>query len=147
MKLICQDSSEIDVMSACMQDGITSLGDMRLQKSQRRFVVMFTRFMWEETTGASATSLGKSSGRRTRCGIHFNDVLSVNLRDIDQSDRSGLLSLLALKVEARDENFEIELIFAGRGSIKLLAEAIDVNLSDQGEPWATPNRPDHDAGS
>ncbi|HZD24995.1 MAG TPA: DUF2948 family protein, partial [Alphaproteobacteria bacterium] len=65
----------------------------------------------------------------------------------DLADGDGLLPLLALRAEpAEGENVGLRLEFAGGGTIRLVAEAIDCHLSDLGQGWPTPNRPDHDLG-
>ena len=43
-----------------------------------------------------------------------------------------------------DKNFEMNLIFSGDVVIKLVVEAIEVTLDDQGSPWESKNKPRHD---
>ena len=42
-----------------------------------------------------------------------------------------------------DKNYEMNLIFSGDIIIKLVTEAIEVTLDDQGSPWDSKNKPKH----
>ena len=42
-----------------------------------------------------------------------------------------------------DKNYEMNLIFSGDAVLKLVAEAIEVTLDDQGAPWESKNKPEH----
>ena len=42
-----------------------------------------------------------------------------------------------------DKNYEINLIFSGDIIVKLIVEAIDATLDDQGLPWESKNKPRH----
>ena len=43
-----------------------------------------------------------------------------------------------------DKNYEMNLIFSGDTVIKLIMEAIELTLDDQGSPWESKNKPKHD---
>jgi hypothetical protein len=68
----------------------------------------------------------------------------VRSRGIAQDNRHGLLPLLAITVEQRADGVTVSLRFAGGGVIDIDAECIDAQLTDLGEPWRTPRRPDHE---
>ena len=42
-----------------------------------------------------------------------------------------------------DKNYEMNLIFSGDVIIKLVTEAIEVTLDDQGKTWESKNKPRH----
>ena len=42
-----------------------------------------------------------------------------------------------------DNNYEMKIIFAGDSIIRIIVEAIEVTLDDQGEAWNTKNKPKH----
>ena len=42
-----------------------------------------------------------------------------------------------------DNNYEMKIIFAGDSIIRIISEAIEVTLDDQGEAWDTKNKPKH----
>jgi len=141
LRLKADDAAGLAVISACLQDAIASVGDMRYQPTLRRFALVVTRFRWE-----NAQSL-RQGGQRVRCGVHFDNVLAVQSRDIDMGDPGGLLPLLAVECEPAGDDVAIRLEFAGGGELRLRAEYVDCRLSDIGESWPTPNRPDHDTGA
>jgi hypothetical protein len=138
LRLRADDAEDLAVISSCVQDAIARIDDMSYLPRLRRFVMVMTRFRWEV-----ADELGKDGGMRVRCGLHFDDVLSVRSQGIDMADREGLLPLLAISCEPADHGFDVELQFAGGGTINLQAEAVSCHVSDIDEGWPTPSRPDH----
>ncbi len=64
-----------------------------------------------------------------------------------RGDKRAILSLLAIEFTptgGEDPGGEIELVFAGGGSIKLAVECIDAGLADVSGEWAAIARPDHE---
>ena len=54
------------------------------------------------------------------------------------------LDFLAIETtKMPDKNYEMNLIFSGDIVLKLIAEAIEVTLDDQGAPWESKNKPEH----
>ncbi len=144
LKLRAEDDNDLEVISACLQDALTSLGDMHYDGAKHRFAMVLSRFKWERQP--ARLERARKGGDRVRCGIHFNDVLSVRTQGVARDDREGLLALLAISVEVDGDGGQITLAFAGGGTIRLDVECIDVTLDDIGAGWRTPNRPDHDLG-
>ena len=138
LKLKAEDPDDLGVISACLQDALTCLGDMTYLPDEHRFAAMFSRYMWETEDVAPG-----AKGMRVRAGLNFDNVQSVGTQGIDQSDREGLLPLLAIASEADGESFVVTLQFAGGGTVKLQLDALVAHLRDMGEPWPTPSRPDH----
>ena len=128
------------VISACLQDAVTRGSAMRYLPKQRRFALLFNRFMWEDQFGDRTAT----PARRIRAGVHFNSVLSVQSRGFEQDggDVLQLLSLVADKGE--DEGATIHFEFAGGGSARLAVECVDCYLSDQDGPWRARRKPEHD---
>ena len=141
LKLRADDERDLEVISACLQDALTRLADVHYDAAKRRFAAVFSRFMWERQDGTKGQR--RYRGQRVRCGIHFNDVLSVRTQGIARDNREGLLALLSISAEAGESESEVTLIFAGGGAIRLDVECIDAQLSDIGATWQTPRRPDH----
>ena len=137
LKLQARDGDGLAYISACVQDAIARIADMSYQPRLNRFVMVVTRFRWERAEA------GREIGERVRAGLHFETVRQVRTRDIDMSDRGGLLPVLAVSAEDGAQGVEIELLFGGGATIVLSAEALDCRLRDLGEPWPTPSRPDH----
>jgi len=138
LRLKAEDGVGLAVISACLQDAIARVADMSYLPSQRRFALVVTRFRWE-----TAKDLPEG-GLRVRAGLHFDTVREAQTRGIDVADSDGLLPLLAIDCAPEGDNVRIRLEFAGGGEVRLLAEVVDCHLSDIGESWPTPNRPQHD---
>lgn len=137
LKLRAADMADLQVISTCLQDALTSVGEMTFLPRRRRFVMLASRFMWERQQAASA------DGERVRAGLRFQHVLGAQVLGIEQHDRRGLLSLLAITATERADGVDIVLRFAGGGVVRLLAECIDCQLADLSRPWPTPHRPLH----
>lgn len=143
LRLRAEDAEDLTVISACLQDALTSVADTRFQPRQRRFVALFSRFAWEDMQAGKQPEGQRAEGQRIRCGLHFDNVLRVQGQGIAQDDNAGLLPLLAITAEAGEANVTITLAFAGGGTIRLEAECVDCHLRDLGAPWSTPRLPDH----
>tara|TARA_Y100001958_G_C20928702_1_gene339949 strand:- start:354 stop:650 length:297 start_codon:yes stop_codon:yes gene_type:complete len=82
--------------------------------------------------------------KRIRTILKFDNVIDVNSKNINQSNRDKFLDFLAIESnQMKDNNFEMKLIFSGDAIIRVVAEVIEVTLDDQGEPWDTKNKPKH----
>ncbi|MGV8995451.1 MAG: DUF2948 family protein [Parvibaculaceae bacterium] len=138
LRLSAEDGTDLEVISACLQDAVTQVRDLVFLPHARRFACVFNRFRWEGE--------GKSAGHeRTRSGLHFENVLAARVRGIAKDRPDGVINLLSI----RFDEFEapsgiVTLTFSGGGEIRLEVEALDANLSDLGLVWETANRPDHD---
>ena len=54
------------------------------------------------------------------------------------------MDFLAIEtIKMPDKNHEMNLIFSGDVVLKLIAEAIEVTLDDQGSAWESKNKPEH----
>ncbi|MFP6709375.1 MAG: DUF2948 family protein [Alphaproteobacteria bacterium] len=138
LRLRADEAEDLVVISSCVQDAIARIEDMAYMPRLRRFVMVMTRFRWEV-----ADEMGKDGGMRVRCGLHFDDVLAVRSQGIDMADGEGLLPLLAITSALADHGVNLELRFAGGGTISLEAEAVQCHVSDIDQGWPTPSRPDH----
>lgn len=137
--LAAQDADDLKVISAKLQDAVAQVGDLVWLPKARRFAALFNRFKWEQP--------GTRENLRVRSGLHFDSVLSVQSQKIMRGDKRAILSLLDIAftpASGEDPGGEIELVFAGGGSIKLKVECIDAGLADVGGEWAAIARPDHE---
>ena len=138
LRLEAFEISDLEVISACLQDSITRVDDMSYFPRMRRFVIGVTRFRWELAHGIST-----EGDSRVKCGVQFDNVLRVQTQGIDVSDKEGFLQLLAINSVSRESGNSIECKFGGGGSIMLDAEVIACRMGDMENVWMTPNRPDH----
>ena len=144
LKLSAQNGQDLEVISACLQDALTRMGDMIYLPRERRFAAIFSRFMWE---AAPARKRGHGLYRRVSCGVHFDGVLKAQIQGLKQEDLDEVLELLALEwQEGEDAEAVITLVFAGGGLIRLHAECIEAQLTDMGAPWTTRRKPAHAEG-
>jgi hypothetical protein len=155
LKLRTEDAEDLDIVSACLQDAIVPLGDIEYLPQEKRVVLIASRFRWEncpetadmppdapERSGAAGDAGFAAGGRvyeRVNCGVAFEGVETLRRRGIDLRDRSRMLELLGMRVEATAVTLE----FAGEAALRLEGARITCRLSDLGDPWPTPWRPRH----
>jgi hypothetical protein len=139
LKLSATDAADIDVLSSCLQDAIVPMTEMAYFPAENRFVLVASRFCWEDTP---ARRLKGAVYERTNCGVSFESVSAVRLRNIDQHDRESMLSLLAIRA---DEGY-IDLLFSGGGTIRLEVNEISCHIDDMDQRWPTRWKPEHPEG-
>ena len=129
MKLNAIDTEELKIIATVLQDGLIEVNDVKYLPSIRTFIVMITRFMWEE-------KIVNKTNNRTKAVLVFEDVLAVHSKNIDQMDKAKVLELLTFNFYYNKfKNIEIELLFNNDATIKLETEVVQAKLEDQGESW------------
>ena len=129
MKLNAIDTEELKIIATVLQDGLIEVSDVKYLPSIRIFIVMITRFMWEE-------KIVNKTNNRTKAVLVFEDVLAVHSRNIDQMNKTKVLELLTFNFYYnKSKNIEIELLFNNDATIKLETEVVQARLEDQGESW------------
>ena len=129
MKLNAIDTEELKIIATVLQDGLIEVSDVKYLPSIRIFIVMITRFMWEE-------KIVNKTNNRTKAVLVFEDVLAVHSRNIDQMNKTKVLELLTFNFyNNKSKNIEIELLFNNDATIKLETEVVQAKLEDQGESW------------
>ena len=140
LKLIAKTEEDIRVISAHLQDSIVKTSDIASLKRNKIFLIQLNRFMWEDVEKGVFRK-----NKRIRTVLKFENILEVTAKNIDQKKGDRFLDFLAIETEKMpDKNYEMKLIFAGDIVIKLVTEAIDVTLDDQGSPWESKNKPKHE---
>ena len=103
--------------------------------------MQLNRFMWEDVEKGVFRK-----NKRIRTILKFENVLNVLSKNIDQVKNDKFLDFLAIETNITpDNNYEMKIIFAGDSIIRIISEAIEVTLDDQGEAWDTKNKPKHKA--
>ena len=139
LKLIARTEEDLRVVSAHLQDSIASISDVANLKKNNIFLMQLNRFMWEDVEKGVFRK-----NKRIRTILKFENVLSVLSKNIDQRKRDKFLDFLAIETNTTpDNNYEMKIIFAGDSIIRIISEAIEVTLDDQGEAWDTKNKPKH----
>ena len=141
LKLIAKTEEDLRVVSAYLQDSIASTSDIANLKKNKIFLMQLNRFMWEDVEKGVFRK-----NKRIRCVLKFENVLNVLSKNIDQRKKDKFLDFLAIETNITpDNNYEMKIIFAGDSIIRIISEAIEVTLDDQGEAWDTKNKPKHKA--
>lgn len=136
LKLSTEDASDLEVISAHMQDALVRVADMKYLKKQHQFALVANRYAWEM----------EGDTQRRRSGLHCNQVLSVKQVGLTTADADTILSLLSITFEP-DENPSgtVVFTFSAGFTIRLQVEYLDIHLRDLGPAWGTPHTPSHGA--
>jgi len=139
LKLIARTTEDLRVISAHLQDSIVKTSDIANLKKNRIFLMQLNRFMWEDVEKGVFRK-----NKRIRTVLKFENILKVASKNVDQNKNDRFLDFLAIEtIKMPDKNYEMNLIFSGDVVLKLIAEAIEVTLDDQGSPWESKNKPEH----
>ena len=139
LKLIARTTEDLRVISAHLQDSIVKTSDIANLKKNRIFLMQLNRFMWEDVEKGVFRK-----NKRIRTVLKFENILKVASKNVDQNKNDRFLDFLAIEtIKMPDKNYEMNLIFSGDVVLKLVAEAIEVTLDDQGSPWESKNKPKH----
>ncbi len=130
MNLNAIDTDELKIIATILQDGLVEVSEVKYLPSIRSFIIMITRFMWEE-------KIINKENKRVKAVLVFEDVLSVFSKNIDQMNKSNTLELMTFNYfPTKTKNIEIQLLFKNDAIIKLETEIIKCNLQDHGKPWS-----------
>ena len=106
--------------------------------------MLINRFRWEDAEDA------QREGRefeRVRALLVVSDITGIRSDGIDRGDDDEVLSLLALQwLPGADGTGQLQLDFAGDGTIQVDAECITIDLRDVTQPYLAPSghMPTHD---
>jgi hypothetical protein len=137
LKLLAEDSEELGIVAAAVQDALVKPQDIKFNKRARTFGLEVTRFQWE--------SAGKRPPFfRSRAILAFAGVESVRSRGVSK-DIDAVHDLLDIRFDPAPEppGGTVTLTFAGKTQIQLAVECIDVTFMDTGTVWPTSRKPDH----
>ena len=141
LKLIARTEEDLRIVSAHLQDSIASIADIANLKKNKILLMQLNRFMWEDVEKGVFRK-----NKRIRTILKFENVLTVESRNINQLKKDKFLDFLAIETNITpDNNYEMKIIFAGDSVIRVISEVIEVTLDDQGDAWDTKNKPKHEA--
>jgi hypothetical protein len=157
LKLVALDKDDIEVVSAHVQDAVVAVGEIYWRPRDHRFVMAVNRFDWMTAVDAipdvaqpdakkpdAQKPCAKADYRRCRTALRFERVLACQCRNLDQTDKSARLNLLAVEFAERDAPAGVvTLIFSGGGVIRLDVECLEAELADLGEVTTAALCPDH----
>ena len=138
VRLRAKDIDDLSVIGTLVQDSLVPVDDLQYLPDEACFVVALNRFCWE-TAGEGPPYA------RVHAGLRFDGVRRVAYRGIDRSDRGRYYDLLAVAYDKPEgaETGQVVLQFAGDAAIRLTVSTLECRLKDLGEPWPTPNKPEH----
>ena len=139
LKLMAEDAADLDIIGAAVQDALLRVGDISLDKKQRRFAMLVNRFRWEDAGDTGPY-------QRVRAALSFESVVGVKSRKVRLDSKEALASILSVTFTPDEEppGGKVSLVLAGGGEIELEVECLDALLLDMGDAWRTPRRPDHE---
>jgi Protein of unknown function (DUF2948) len=135
LKLKAQDGSDLEVISAQMQDSLIRVGDIKYDARRRQFALVANRFAWDV----------QPAKERRRTGLNFDHVTAVKRKGFDQTQRETILSLLSITFREVDTpSGHVDLVFSAGHSMQLEVEYLDCSLKDLGAAWSSDSVPSHD---
>lgn len=141
LKLIALDETDLDVISACLQDAVFKTVDTLFHGKDGVFTLEANRFVWED---------GKDSKtfERRRALLAIKQVTAVKSRGVNLKATDAVHSLLAVQFLAGEEApaGAIELVLSGGAAIRLEVSCIEVQIADVGGGWETKFKPRHPLG-
>lgn len=139
LKLIAQDTKDLQVVSTLLQDMTIRVSDVALLVAEKKLAFVGNRFRWEKKGW-----FRRPKGERIRTAAHFNNVKAAQTHKLDFKDKETVLELLNVESVSKGEEFEIVLNFSGGAAIRLEVESIDLIVTDVSDSWDAINRPRHD---
>ncbi len=139
LKLIARTEDDLRVISAHLQDAIANVLDIANLEKNKIFLMQLNRFMWEDVEKGVFRK-----NKRIRTVLKFENVVKVHSKNINQLKKDQFLDFLTIEtIQMPDNNYEMNIVFAGDSMIKIISEVIEVTLDDQGQAWDTKNIPKH----
>ena len=139
LRLLAEDDDDLQIISAALQDAITTVGEIVYEPQGRRLTIALNRFCWECSDAGAA---------RIRAGLQLGGVMGVRSRQVKLDVKSAVVSLMAISfepsAEAEDPGGYILINLAGGGDLRAKVECIDAVLTDLSEPWVAQAAPAHD---
>ncbi len=141
--LSAQDSDDLAVISALVQDAVFPATEMKYLAKRRQFALLLNRFRWEDRDAAARAGRGVE---RVQSVLSFADVRRVASQAVPTGDADRVLSLLSLAFEPGTDGMgRVVLVLAGGGTLALEVECLDATLRDVTRPYLAPSGkvPDH----
>ena len=144
LMLRAEAPEDVAVLSMLVQDAVLTGADVTFDRKRRQLAMLINRFRWEDVEDA------QREGRpfeRVRALLVVSDITGIRSDGIDRGDDDEVLSLLALQwLPGADGTGQLQLDFAGDGTIQVDAECITIDLRDVTQPYLAPSghMPTHD---
>ena len=122
-KIIANDHEGLQMISACISGSKTKVDNIKYLASNKVFLLSVERTKVE--------SPQKDKKINSICRFDFVD--KVKSKNIDQTNKNVILSLIGIDYLKNKDDYEINLIFNNNCHIILTTETIEVRLEDQNE--------------
>jgi hypothetical protein len=140
LKLAAFDPDDLSVLSAHVQDAVTTVGDIVWEPRHQRLIVSLNRFDW-----AAATA--KDECQRRRAALRFDRVTAVKAQGLSPQAPDVVVNLLAVTFEpGAAPAGHVMLVCSGGKGLRLDVECLEASLTDLGPVWAASAKPSHPAG-
>ena len=144
VRLRAASVSDVEVISALLQDAIIPGEDMTFDRAGRRFVMVANRFCWDRPPLEGVTSeSGAPVYERRLCGVRIEGVNGVESAGMPATRRGSLLNLLAITV-ADAADARVEILFSDGVSLRLAVDGISILAEDLDDGRPTSVMPAHD---
>ena len=144
VRLRAASVSDVEVISALLQDAIIPGEDMTFDRAGRRFVMVANRFCWDRPPLEGVTSeSGAPIYQRRLCGVRIEGVNGVESAGMPATRRGALLNLLAITV-ADAADARVEILFSGGVSLRLAVDDVSILAEDLDDGRPTSVMPAHD---
>ena len=144
VRLRAASVSDVEVISALLQDAIIPGEDMTFDRAGRRFVMVANRFCWDRPPLEGVTSeSGAPVYERRLCGVRIEGVNGVESAGMPATRRGALLNLLAITV-ADAADARVEILFSDGVSLRLVVDGISILAEDLDDGRPTSVMPAHD---
>lgn len=138
LKLKADDSNDLKVFAAYLQDSVTIPLDIKYLEKNKTFICVFNRFMWEDAEKGIFRD-----NKRIRSALKIDEVISVKSKNLDPKEKKALEFLTINVHEDNKKYININLLFSGNMTISVNVEAINATLEDFSDSWKTKIKPDH----
>ena len=138
LKLKADDSNDLKVFAAYLQDSVTIPQDIKYLKKNKTFICVFNRFMWEDAEKGVFRD-----NKRIRSALKIDEVKSVKSKNLDPKEKKAL-EFLTINIDEDNKKYtNINLLFSGNMTISVKVEAINATLEDFSDSWKTKTKPVH----
>ncbi|MDE0392485.1 MAG: DUF2948 family protein [Rhodospirillales bacterium] len=131
LKLRAEDTGDLAVISACLEDSVFAVGEMAFEPADHRFAAILVRRCREAAGGPAG---------QAKAAIHFDDVSSVKLRGIDRAEPARLLTLAGMFAELGRSTTVVRLLFQEGAEIWIESGHLACHFQDLEEPQPISSR-------
>ena len=140
IKLRAEDNEDVSVLASLLQDALVPVIDMALfsdgsKKDNYQFVIVASRFCWEENAGSNQAN----SLKRVHTALFYNNVKKVEYIGFDRRNKDLVLSILTMQYRGN----AVYVYFAGDAVIKIETDKLNCTVTDLFDPWPTKFFPIH----